>query len=83
MLDPLEVELVEEEELHIGDWVRVRGEVNHSSIRVVHRMEDGELWVAFCFMERTMVMQGMGNGKSLAIQSGDKVRNTEGLMTPL
>jgi len=61
MLDPSEVELVEDEELHIGDWVKVRasvstpthlwGEVNHSSVGVVHRMENGDLRVAFCFME--------------------------------
>uniref|UniRef100_A0A2K2B9N7 Uncharacterized protein n=1 Tax=Populus trichocarpa TaxID=3694 RepID=A0A2K2B9N7_POPTR len=53
--------LVEDEELHIGDWVKVRasvstpthqwGEVNHSSVGVVHRMENGDLRVAFCFME--------------------------------
>jgi E3 ubiquitin-protein ligase KEG len=61
MLDPSEVELAEDEELHIGDWVKVRasvstpthqwGEVNHSSVGVVHRMENGDLRVAFCFME--------------------------------
>ncbi|XWS08275.1 hypothetical protein CRYUN_Cryun41cG0065800 [Craigia yunnanensis] len=62
MLDPSEVDLVEEQELCIGDWVRVKssvsipthhwGEVTHSSIGVVHRMENGDLWVAFFFMER-------------------------------
>ncbi|KAL9349320.1 hypothetical protein Peur_056575 [Populus x canadensis] len=56
-----EVELVEDEELHIGDWVKVKasvstpthqwGEVNHSSVGVVHRMENGDLRVAFSFME--------------------------------
>ncbi|KAL9386408.1 hypothetical protein Peur_019532 [Populus x canadensis] len=61
MLDPSEVELVEDKELHIGEWVKVRasvstpthqwGEVNHSSVGVVHRMENGDLRVAFCFME--------------------------------
>ncbi|KAH0981869.1 hypothetical protein GBA52_009046 [Prunus armeniaca] len=62
MWDPSEVELVEEEELHIGDWVRVKasvstpthqwGEVSRLSVGVVHCMENEELWVAFCFTDR-------------------------------
>ncbi|KAF3513549.1 hypothetical protein F2Q69_00000545, partial [Brassica cretica] len=69
MLDPSEVESIEEEELKIGNWVRVKpsittptyqwGEVNPSSIGVVHRMEDGDLWVI-----------------------GDKVKIKNGLVTP-
>ncbi|ONK63724.1 uncharacterized protein A4U43_C07F18260 [Asparagus officinalis] len=54
MMDPAEVErVVVEEDVEIGDWVRVRasvatptyqwGEVSTCSIGVVHRKEDGEL----------------------------------------
>ncbi|KAJ9190547.1 hypothetical protein P3X46_001734 [Hevea brasiliensis] len=92
MLDPSEVELVEEEELHIGDWVRVRasvstpthqwGEVNHSSIGVVHRMEDGELWVAFCFTERLWLCKAWEMERVRPFKVGDKVRIREGLVTP-
>ncbi|KAG8656629.1 E3 ubiquitin-protein ligase KEG isoform X2 [Manihot esculenta] len=92
MLDPSEVELVEEEELHIGDWVRVRasvstpthqwGEANHSSIGVVHRMEDGELWVAFCFMERLWLCKAWEMERVRPFKVGDKVRIRDGLVTP-
>ncbi|KDP40550.1 hypothetical protein JCGZ_24549 [Jatropha curcas] len=92
MLDPSEVELVEEEELHIGDWVKVRasvstpthqwGEVNHSSIGVVHRMEDGELWVAFCFTERLWLCKAWEMERIRPFKVGDKVRIREGLVTP-
>ncbi|KAG6628361.1 hypothetical protein I3843_14G010800 [Carya illinoinensis] len=92
MLDPSEVELVEEEELCIGDWVRVRasvstptyqwGEASHSSIGVVHRMEDGELWVAFCFMERLWLCKASEMERVRPFKVGDKVRIREGLVTP-
>ncbi|XP_015894742.1 E3 ubiquitin-protein ligase KEG isoform X1 [Ziziphus jujuba] len=92
MLDPSEVVLVEEEELHIGDWVRVKasvstpayqwGEVRHSSIGVVHRMEDGELWVAFCFMERLWLCKAWEMERVRPFKVGDKVRIREGLVTP-
>lgn len=63
MLDPSEVETIEEEEeIKIGDWVRVKpsittptyqwGEVNPSSIGVVYRMEYGESLVSFCFLDK-------------------------------
>lgn len=92
MLDPSEVEVVEEEELQIGDWVRVRasvatpsyqwGDVSHSSIGVVHRMENGELWVAFCFMERLWLCKAWEMERVRPFKVGDKVRIREGLVTP-
>ncbi|XP_042520252.1 E3 ubiquitin-protein ligase KEG isoform X2 [Macadamia integrifolia] len=92
MLDPSEVEKVEEEELCIGDWVRVRssvttptyqwGEVNPVSIGVVHRMEAGELWVAFCFMERLWVCKACEMERVRPFKVGDTVRIRGGLVTP-
>ncbi|XWS65471.1 hypothetical protein CRYUN_Cryun05aG0115600 [Craigia yunnanensis] len=92
MLDPSEVELVEEQELCIGDWVRVRssvsipthhwGEVTHSSIGVVHRMENGDLWVAFCFMERLWLCKASEMERIRPFKVRDKVRIREGLVTP-
>ncbi|TYH75458.1 hypothetical protein ES332_D04G020400v1 [Gossypium tomentosum] len=92
MLDPSEVELIEEQELCIGDWVRVRpsisvpthhwGEVTHSSIGVVHRMENGDLWVAFCFMERLWLCKACEMERVRPFKVGDKVRIREGLVTP-
>ncbi|KAA8537339.1 hypothetical protein F0562_026974 [Nyssa sinensis] len=92
MLDPSEVELVEEEELGIGDWVRVRasvstpthqwGDVSHSSIGVVHRIEDGDIWVAFCFMERLWLCKSGEMERIRPFKVGDKVRIREGLVTP-
>ncbi|CAB4268321.1 unnamed protein product [Prunus armeniaca] len=80
MWDPSEVELVEEEELHIGDWVRVKasvstpthqwGEVSRLSVGVVHCMENEELWAS--------ALQGIGNRTAAAF----KVRIREGLVTP-
>ncbi|XP_030966830.1 E3 ubiquitin-protein ligase KEG [Quercus lobata] len=92
MLDPSEVNLVEEEELRIGDWVRVKasvstpihqwGEVRHSSLGVVHRMEDGELWVAFCFLDRLWLCKALEMERVRPFKVGDKVRIREGLVTP-
>ncbi|KAG4150634.1 hypothetical protein ERO13_D04G016100v2 [Gossypium hirsutum] len=92
MLDPSEVELIEEQELCIGDWVRVRpsisvpthhwGEVTHSSIGVVHRTENGDLWVAFCFMERLWLCKACEMERVRPFKVGDKVRIREGLVTP-
>ncbi|XAR63544.1 Non-specific serine/threonine protein kinase [Bertholletia excelsa] len=92
MLDPSEVEVVEEEEICIGDWVKVRetvstpvyqwGDVTHSSIGVVHRIEEGELWVAFCFTERLWLCKAGEMEKVRAFKVGDKVRIREGLVTP-
>nr|XP_023889713.1 E3 ubiquitin-protein ligase KEG isoform X1 [Quercus suber] len=92
MLDPSEVDLVEEEELRIGDWVRVKasvstpihqwGEVRHSSLGVVHRMEDGELWVAFCFLDRLWLCKALEMERVRPFKVGDKVRIREGLVTP-
>ncbi|XP_027340639.1 E3 ubiquitin-protein ligase KEG-like isoform X2 [Abrus precatorius] len=93
MLDPSEVEVVAEEQLSIGDWVRVKasvstpthhwGEVSHSSIGVVHRMEDEDLWVAFCFMERRLwLCKAWEMERVRPFKVGDKVRIKEGLVTP-
>ncbi|TYI31413.1 hypothetical protein ES332_A05G449400v1 [Gossypium tomentosum] len=92
MLDPSEVELIEEQELCIGDWVRVRpsisvpthhwGEVTHSSIGVVHQMENGDLWVAFCFTERLWLCKACEMERVRPFKVGDKVRIREGLVTP-
>ncbi|TKY49724.1 E3 ubiquitin-protein ligase KEG [Spatholobus suberectus] len=92
MLDPSEVEVVEEKELCIGDWVRVKasvstpthhwGEVSHSSIGVVHRMEDEDLWVAFCFVERLWLCKAWEMERVRPFNVGDKVRIRDGLVTP-
>lgn len=92
MLDPSEVELVEDEELHIGDWVKVRasvstpthqwGEVNHSSTGVVHRMENGDLWVSFCFLEKLWLCKALEMERIRPFKVGDKVKIREGLVTP-
>ncbi|XP_061346530.1 E3 ubiquitin-protein ligase KEG-like, partial [Gastrolobium bilobum] len=92
MLDPSEVEVVEEKELCIGDWVRVRasvstpthhwGEVSHSSLGVVHRMEDEDLWVAFCFTERLWLCKAWEMERVRPFKVGDKVRIRDGLVTP-
>lgn len=93
MLDPAEVEVVEEEELGIGDWVRVRatvttpthqwGEASHSSIGVVHRIQDEEdVWVAFCFMEKLWLCKASEMERVKAFKVGDKVKIREGLATP-
>ncbi|KAI4332960.1 hypothetical protein L6164_017825 [Bauhinia variegata] len=92
MLDPSEVNLVKEEELRIGDWVRVKasvstpthqwGEVTPSSIGVVHRMEDDDLWVAFCFTERLWLCKAWEMERVRPFKVGDKVRIKDGLVSP-
>lgn len=91
-LDPSEIDLVREEELCIGDWVRVKatvctpsyqwGDVCHLSIGVVHRIEDGDLCVAFCFLERLWLCKAFEMEKVRPFRVGDKVRIREGLVTP-
>ncbi|CAA2942819.1 E3 ubiquitin- ligase KEG [Olea europaea subsp. europaea] len=92
VLDPSEVEIVEEQKLHVGDWVRVRenvstpthqwGEVRHSSIGVVHRLEDEDLWVAFCFLDRLWLCKAWEMEKIRPFKVGDKVKIKDGLVTP-
>lgn len=92
MLDPSEVETIEEEELKIGDWVRVKasittptyqwGEVNPSSIGVVHRMEDGDLWVSFCFLDRLWLCKAGELERLRPFRIGDRVKIKDGLVTP-
>ncbi|KAI4323566.1 hypothetical protein L6164_023161 [Bauhinia variegata] len=89
MLDPSEVKLVKEEDLGIGDWVRVRpsvstpthqwGEVSPSSIGVVHRMEDDNLWVTFCFAERLWLCKAWEMERVRPFKVGDKVKIKDGL----
>ncbi|XP_027354497.1 E3 ubiquitin-protein ligase KEG-like [Abrus precatorius] len=92
MLDPSEVEAVEQKELCIGDWVKVKasvstpthqwGEVTHSSIGVVHRMENEDLWVTFCFMERLWLCKAGEMEQVRPFKVGDNVRIKDGLVTP-
>ncbi|KAJ0229051.1 Mind bomb [Hirschfeldia incana] len=93
MLDPSEVETIEEEEeLKIGDWVRVKpsittptyqwGEVNPSSIGVVYRMEDGDSWVAFCFLDRLWLCKAGEMERIRPFGIGDRVKINNGLVTP-
>ncbi|KAK1318887.1 E3 ubiquitin-protein ligase KEG [Acorus calamus] len=93
MLDPAEVEMVEEEEMRVGDWVRVKatvstpsyqwGDVSHSSVGVIHRIEDdGELWVAFCFLERLWLCKTREMERVRPFRVGDRVRIREGLLSP-
>ncbi|KAG1331792.1 hypothetical protein COCNU_02G017600 [Cocos nucifera] len=93
MIDPAEVDRVEEEEeVRVGDWVKVRetvttptyqwGDVSHTSIGVVHKIEDGELRVAFCFSERLWVCKEWEVEKVRAFKVGDKVRVRPGLIMP-
>ncbi|XP_020597993.1 E3 ubiquitin-protein ligase KEG isoform X2 [Phalaenopsis equestris] len=92
MIDPAEVDRVEEDEVCVGDWVRVRatvttptyqwGDVNPSSIGVVHRAEDAELWVSFCFSERLWICKEQEVEKVRAFRAGDRVRIRPGLKTP-
>ncbi|XP_047095447.1 E3 ubiquitin-protein ligase KEG-like [Lolium rigidum] len=93
LIDPAEVEKVEEEEeVCIGDWVKVKdsvatptyqwGDVNHSSIGVVHRAGDGELWVSFCFCERLWLCKIWEVEKVRPFRQGDRVRIRPGLVTP-
>jgi E3 ubiquitin-protein ligase KEG len=92
ILDPSEVELVEEETPQVGDWVKVKssvttpihhwGEVTHSSVGVVHRIEDGEIFVSFCFLDRLWICKESEIEKVRAFEVGNKVRFKDGLLTP-
>nr|GMC84601.1 E3 ubiquitin-protein ligase KEG [Ipomoea batatas] len=93
MLDPSEVDVVEEEEIRIGDWVKVRasvstpthqwGDVCHSSLGVVHRIEDGgDVWVAFCFLDRLWICKASEMERVRRFKVGDKVKIKEGLVAP-
>ncbi|KAI4382953.1 hypothetical protein MLD38_008842 [Melastoma candidum] len=92
MLDPSEVEIVQEEELQVGDWVRVKptistptyhwGEVSHSSIGVVSRIDGAELWVTFCFMDKLWLCKAAEMERVRQFRVGDKVKIKEGLITP-
>ncbi|KAJ4840034.1 hypothetical protein Tsubulata_033350 [Turnera subulata] len=91
-LDPSEVDIVKEETLQIGDWVRVKptvatpvyhwGEVTHNSVGVVHQMVDGELLMAFCFLNQLWLCKEWEVEKVRAFKIGDCVRFREGLVKP-
>ncbi|MED6205276.1 hypothetical protein PIB30_016259 [Stylosanthes scabra] len=91
-LDPSEVEVVEQAEFQIGEWVKVRtsistpvhqwGEVTHSSIGVVHRIEVEDLWVAFCFMEKLWLCKTWEMEQVRPFNIGDKVKIRDGVVTP-
>ncbi|OEL12851.1 E3 ubiquitin-protein ligase KEG [Dichanthelium oligosanthes] len=93
LIDPAEVEKVEEEEeVCVGDWVKVKdsiatptyqwGDVNHNSIGVVHRADDGELWIAFCFCERLWLCKAWEVEKVRPFRQSDRVRIRPGLVSP-
>ncbi|KGN48095.1 E3 ubiquitin-protein ligase KEG [Cucumis sativus] len=92
ILDPSEVVMVEEEQLNIGDWVKIKpsivmpayhwGDVTRQSVGVIHKMEDGELWVAFCFMEQLWMCKDSEMEKVRPFRVGDTVRFREGLKIP-
>ncbi|KAG8363717.1 hypothetical protein BUALT_Bualt19G0051400 [Buddleja alternifolia] len=92
VLDPSEVEIVEERELGVNDWVRVRqnvtnpthhwGDVSPTSIGVVHRREDEDLWVAFCFTDRLWLCKAWEMERVRPFKVGDKVRIKDGLVSP-
>ncbi|BAS93854.1 Os05g0392000, partial [Oryza sativa Japonica Group] len=52
------------------------------SIGVIHRAEDGELWVAFCFCERQWLCKRWEVEKVRPFRLGDRVRIRPGLVTP-
>lgn len=92
MIDPAEVDILEEEKVQVGDWVKVRedivtptyqwGDVTHASIGVVHRAENGELRIAFCFREKLWVCKDGEVEKVTAFKVGDKIKIKPGLVMP-
>ncbi|CAA6654071.1 unnamed protein product [Spirodela intermedia] len=92
LMDPAEVDKVEEVQICVGDWVRVKssitmpayqwGEVSHASIGVVHKMEEGKLWVAFCFLDKLWVARMSEMERVREFKVGDKVKVRPGLVTP-
>ncbi|GBG60914.1 hypothetical protein CBR_g16035 [Chara braunii] len=93
MLDPAEAETVEPPSLQVGDWVSVCpsvptpvhqwGEVTHKSIGVIHRIDDdGDLWVAFAFLERLWVCKPEEMIKVEPFRIGQHVRVKRSVVTP-
>eukprot|EP00252_Welwitschia_mirabilis_P017854 TRINITY_DN3975_c0_g1_i1.p1 TRINITY_DN3975_c0_g1~~TRINITY_DN3975_c0_g1_i1.p1 ORF type:complete len:1637 (-),score=359.35 TRINITY_DN3975_c0_g1_i1:440-5350(-) len=93
MLDPAEVEVVEEQPICIGDWVKVKssvptpthqwGEVTHKSIGVVHKIDDdNDLWVAFCFLDRLWVCKPAEMERVRSFKIGDRVKVKRSVVTP-
>lgn len=92
VLDAAEVEIVKEREICVNDWVRVKpsvsnptyhwGDVSHSSMGVVHRKEDEDLWVAFCFVDRLWLCKACEVERVRPFRVGDKVRIKDGLASP-
>lgn len=93
MMDPGEADRVEEDtEVCVGDWVKVKatvttpayqwGDVNPSSIGVVHRAEDRDIFISFCFSERLWICKESEVERVRAFRVGDKVRIRPGLAAP-
>lgn len=92
LMDPAEVDKVEEAQICVGDWVRVKssitmpayqwGEVSHASIGVVHKMEEGRLWVAFCFLDKLWAARTSEMERVREFKVGDKVKIRPGLVAP-
>lgn len=79
--------------LRVGDWVRVRpsipapshqwGPVNHESLGVIHRIdEEGDLWAAFCFLERRWVCKAGEMERVEPFLIGQTVRIRRGVVNP-
>ena len=92
LMDPAEVDKVEEVLISVGDWVRVKdsvtvpayqwGDVSHASIGVVHKIDERKLWIAFCFLDKLWVGRMEEMERVRAFQVGDKVKIRAGLVTP-
>ncbi|EPS65316.1 hypothetical protein M569_09458, partial [Genlisea aurea] len=93
LLDPSEVEVAgEERQLGIKDWVRVKasvstpayqwGDVTRSSLGVVHRIEDDDAFVAFCFLDRLWICKSWEMERARGFGIGDRVRIKEGIVNP-
>lgn len=77
----------------MGDWVQVRssvpvpshqwGEVTPESVGVVHRVdEEGDLWVAFCFLERLWMCKPSEMERVKPLIPGMKVKIRDSVVSP-
>eukprot|EP00850_Spirogloea_muscicola_P008200 SM000043S15828 [mRNA] locus=s43:431291:439771:+ [translate_table: standard] len=95
MLDPAEVEPVDAAAAapRVGDWVRVSpsvptpshqwGDVTHASIGVVHRVGgEGDIWLAFCFLERLWMCRPGEVERLAPFRIGDAVRIKRSVAMP-
>ncbi|KAK6121502.1 hypothetical protein DH2020_044754 [Rehmannia glutinosa] len=92
VLDPSEVEIVEERELRVNDWVRVKrnvsnpthqwGGVCHSSVGVVHRVRRRRSLGGVLLFDRLWLCKAWEMERVRPFKVGDKVRIKDGLVTP-